>query len=370
METFFASPERSDEKDLKQQIRQSTSNDILKTMVETVDGMLAVLNANRQIVFANRNLLDSLDIENPETALGLRPGEALGCMHAKDMSGGCGTGKFCRSCGAAVAIVTSQQESRTSEQKCVITLKRKDEETDKAFLIKAVPFKLDGTPLTLLFINDITAAERSMALQRMFLHDIANISNALAAWASMLERGVELNNKDLNKLAARLNSEIMAQRALAQTNEDEYRPQKKRVSCRELFSDTIDVASKHIFMRDKEIEFNSPDIEVHTDPPLLQRILLNMLLNALEASEDEGADIKAWVEQEDDKVVFNVWNQKHIPEDVALRVFQYFFSTKGGTGRGLGTYSMKFFGEKVLGGKVGFESSEEKGTRFFLKLPQ
>jgi sensor histidine kinase regulating citrate/malate metabolism len=37
-------------------------------------------------------------------------------------------------------------------------------------------------------------------------------------------------------------------------------------------------------------------------------------------------------------------------------------------GRGIGTYSMKLFGEKYLKGKVWFTSSAENGTSFFFEL--
>ncbi|MHC4874743.1 MAG: ATP-binding protein [Planctomycetota bacterium] len=56
-------------------------------------------------------------------------------------------------------------------------------------------------------------------------------------------------------------------------------------------------------------------------------------------------------------------------EDVKLRVFQRNFSTKADNGRGLGTFSMKLFGEKFLGGSVTFVSTEEEGTVFKLTLP-
>jgi signal transduction histidine kinase len=44
-------------------------------------------------------------------------------------------------------------------------------------------------------------------------------------------------------------------------------------------------------------------------------------------------------------------------------VFQRSFSTKG-TGRGLGTYSIKLLTERYLGGRVWFESAEGHGTTF------
>jgi sensor histidine kinase regulating citrate/malate metabolism len=49
-------------------------------------------------------------------------------------------------------------------------------------------------------------------------------------------------------------------------------------------------------------------------------------------------------------------------------MFQRNFSTKDGMGRGLGTYSMKFLGEEILGGRVSFTSDPENGTTFSLRL--
>ncbi|RJR33419.1 MAG: ATP-binding protein [Desulfobacteraceae bacterium] len=67
--------------------------------------------------------------------------------------------------------------------------------------------------------------------------------------------------------------------------------------------------------------------------------------------------------------IFNVWNRQAIPPRVALRIFQRNFTTKEEAGRGLGTYSMKFFGEKILGGQVSFTTSAESGTVFKFSLP-
>ena len=53
-----------------------------------------------------------------------------------------------------------------------------------------------------------------------------------------------------------------------------------------------------------------------------------------------------------------------------MRIFQRYYSTKGEPGRGLGTYSMKLFGEQYLGGEVRFDTSESEGTVFSLRLPR
>ena len=51
-----------------------------------------------------------------------------------------------------------------------------------------------------------------------------------------------------------------------------------------------------------------------------------------------------------------------------LQVFQRSFSTKG-SGRGLGTYSMRLLTEHYLRGSVGFTSSAAEGTTFFASYP-
>lgn len=65
--------------------------------------------------------------------------------------------------------------------------------------------------------------------------------------------------------------------------------------------------------------------------------------------------------------VFSVWNDGFIQPEVQRRIFQRDFTTKDQPGRGIGTFSMKLLGEDLLGGRVTFTSSVEKGTvfRFF-----
>jgi sensor histidine kinase regulating citrate/malate metabolism len=93
-----------------------------------------------------------------------------------------------------------------------------------------------------------------------------------------------------------------------------------------------------------------------------------MITNALEATAEEGI-VKVWLEQKDGLLSFCMWNRQVIPPHIALRVFQRNFSTKEGAGRGIGTYSMKLFGEKILGGQVSFTTSPEEGTVFRFSLP-
>jgi signal transduction histidine kinase len=109
------------------------------------------------------------------------------------------------------------------------------------------------------------------------------------------------------------------------------------------------------------------DFTFKTDSALLKRILLNMAKNAAEATPENGF-IKILCSRKPGKALFSVNNPGVISDDIRSQIFQRSFSTKG-NGRGLGTYSMKLFGENYLKGKVYFRSNEKQGTTFIIELP-
>jgi signal transduction histidine kinase len=93
----------------------------------------------------------------------------------------------------------------------------------------------------------------------------------------------------------------------------------------------------------------------------------NLTKNASEAS-TPGQDIRLHCGLSGGRAVFSVHNEAVMPESIQRQIFQRSFSTKG-EGRGLGTYSVKLFGERYLGGQVSFHSAAGHGTVFLLSLP-
>ena len=124
----------------------------------------------------------------------------------------------------------------------------------------------------------------------------------------------------------------------------------------------------HEVNADKKISINpsSESVSVKTDLVLLRRILGNMTKNAIEASFPNSPITLACFKNED-KIRFSVHNLNFMPRDIQLQLFNRSYTTKG-VGRGIGTYSMKLFGEKYLKGKVWFESNETTGTFFYLEI--
>ena len=118
--------------------------------------------------------------------------------------------------------------------------------------------------------------------------------------------------------------------------------------------------------KNRLISVGSDDIEIETDKTLLQRVLINLFKNSLEATQ-KGGNVYCGVEEAEGKIIFFVKNNSFLPEDVQMKIFQRSFSTKG-TGRGVGTYSIRLLTENYLKGKVLFSSSEAEGTVFKIEL--
>lgn len=372
MQTHFAPAERTSPQELDLEINAVSNNPILTTMLQSVGGLLVILDENRQIVALNDSFLEILGIKDSSTAFGLRPGEAVHCIHARENAGGCGTSRYCSNCGAVIAIVTALEQDVPVEQTCSITTSRKGHKADFFFSVKAYPIMLNNMQFVLLFMQDITSDQQRTALERTFFHDVGNMLQVLVGSSELL---VSQDNSSLSKIihqaALRLQDEIAIQRCLSQTRSITYQPIWKTISSTEIIENLQHFFKNHPLTRDRHLDFslctNNP-IHFTTDHSLLWRILYNMLINALEAS-DEGQKVKIWFEKSENFLTFKVKNMGVIAEKTAIRIFERNFTTKGHNGRGLGTYSMKYFGEEILKGKVSFTSTEIDGTIFFYKIP-
>lgn len=374
VDSYFAPAERVSGEQLQREVLLAR-NPVVDSLLESVAGLLAVLNEQRQILAVNTALLERLGVTEADAVLGLRPGEAVQCIHATEMPGGCGTSRFCSTCNAAIAIVTSLATDSPVERECAITAQRNGKPADVYFQVRCCPIRVEGQRFLLLFLRDITAEQQRAALERVFFHDVGNLLGGLLFKSLLLKRrSSEPDERELasrvEQLASRLAKEIEVQRALSQE------PQ----ACQLTFQDVTlvrvirelqETFANHPVSEGKTLSIAEPllALQVHTDLALLHRVLTNIVTNALEATEP-GGTVRLWVEAASDGATFCVWNRQPIPEEPARRVFQRNFSTKSGRGRGLGTYAMRLLGETYLCGRVTFTTSESEGTIFRFWLPR
>jgi signal transduction histidine kinase len=372
MDTYFASPERADGKQFTAHIDSVTGNPVMTGLLHSISGLLAILNEQRQTVALNDSFMKMLGIDNPAEILGLRLGEVLQCVHAGEELAGCGTTKFCSTCGAAIAMVSSLSQEESVERMCALTANKAGTEIDMAFLVRSTPIRIDAKRFLLLFLQDITVQQQRAALERTFFHDIRNMLGGIVGAGALLSSD-EYNPvfvEMIQQSSQRLLKEVEIQQCLFQGDQFSYHPELLVTTPRVVFKELQSFFTNHPVARAKKIAYSPSELTVpfKTDISLLLRVLCNMVTNALEATAHDG-QVKVWFERSPVSVSFCVWNDAVIEENTALRLFQRNFTTKNEAGRGIGTYSMKLFGEKILGGQVSFTSRADEGTTFKITLP-
>lgn len=373
LRSCFAPAGRAAEQVLLHETTLVAGSQLVKTLLDAMPDFLLVLNEQRQIVAVNQRLLAAFGIEKPEQLLGMRPGEALGCVHVPDGPDGCGTARNCSVCGAVLAILASQESGLPQQRECHLALGSNGCHALDLDVL-ATPVTLEGQQFTVLALRDISDEKRRYVMERVFFHDILNNAGGIRGLAALLAdcrrpEPVEQEYKELLVgLADNLIEEISHQRSLMEAERGTYQPRWSEVNLGELLQDIRQLYCNHDRASGREIRIDQlPECTMITDRPLLRRIVGNMVLNALEACK-KGDLVELWGHCQSGRVRISVTNPGEMPLEVQLQLFKRSFSTKQKEGRGLGTYSMKLFGERYLGGVVDFISNNGM-TTFFVELP-
>lgn len=119
----------------------------------------------------------------------------------------------------------------------------------------------------------------------------------------------------------------------------------------------------------KQLDYTLPVIRL--DANLLKQILLNIIMNALQAMENDGGKLlveTAAVETKNVSFLISD-NGPGIPPETINRIFDRYFTTKKpGEGTGLGLYVTKSLVEN-MGGSIDVKSRIGGGTSFTVTLP-
>jgi hypothetical protein len=372
--TYFAPAERAPVQQVKELSKFVQHHPLFQAILDSIDGYLMILNPERQVLAMNNQLIKDLKIQQPKCLIGQRPGEILGCIHAIQGPGGCGTSEACKNCGAVISIVDSQKTGQTAVNECLATVKHGEITESHEFSVRSTPVKIGEHTFTVIVFHDISGEKRREVLERTFFHDILNTVGGLMGWSSLFISYTNSTNpqevaEHILSLSQRLKQEIEDQRRLVQAENGTLAIKLEGVSVQQIFKTIQSVFEAHQVAKGRKLLLQEVDPKetLVTDTSILARILTNMIKNAFEASQD-GDIVKIWYERTDRKGTFYVQNPGVMPPDVQLQMFKRSFSTKGEKGRGIGTYSMKLFGERYLNGQVDFESSPDKGTVFYFQL--
>lgn len=375
IETHFAPAARSAPGELARRLEVLANNPVTDALLQTVGGLLAILDRNRQILAVNHAFLASLGYADAAQVLGLRPGEAIRCVHAHEPPHGCGTTVHCATCGAVLAIMSALAEDSPQERLCVAEVAAGTGTRDLVLRVRACPVDLGGERILLLFLQDAGQEQRRAALEEVFFHDLGNVLQGLAVAADLLQE--ETDEAERTELAGRigrlvdhLGREVHLQRLLHVDDVERLELTLADVPVPMVLDELRRVFRHHPSARGKTLAIGGGDQQatVRTDLWLLVRVLVNLVVNALEATEP-GGRVEVRADCGAARVDFQVRNPAAIPREIQPRIFQKNFSTKAGPGHGLGAWSARLFTERLLGGELTFTSTDRAGTAFRVSLP-
>lgn len=340
------------------------------TFLDAIPEIYLIVDKNRKIVFANKSTREFLKEKYPEVLNGKMPGDLLSCRQAAESDYGCGTTEVCTTCGALKSIKSSLGGTKAVNE-CRIEQAQSGTALD--LRVWATPYVFEGDNYSILALADISDEKRRQALERMFFHDIINTAGGLRGLAEVLIYSPDEADQFspmIYDLSERLIDEINAQRILTSAENHELQPEIQNVNTISILKEVTMTFSRTNIAKGKNVQVDSGacDKSIKTDKTLLRRVLLNMLKNAIEAS-PINSTVTFGCEDKEEYIEFWVHNPTVISRENQLQIFKRSFSTKG-SGRGLGTYSMKLLSERYLKGSVKFVSNNEVGTIFSATYPK
>lgn len=148
-------------------------------------------------------------------------------------------------------------------------------------------------------------------------------------------------------------------------------------SPKEIIEKTLDLIDYKIKKHQIEVKkFCEPDLTLKSSNNLFEQVVFNILLNGIDAIEDKKISnpnhlgiISIDVRRSGPDLLISIGdNGPGIPVELQHKIFDPFFTSKDiGKGTGLGLYvSYKIIHD--LGGELSFETDEQSGTTFIVKL--
>jgi signal transduction histidine kinase len=213
------------------------------------------------------------------------------------------------------------------------------------------------------------------SMSRGFAHDLSNLLTVVSNNAEILEEELTIGALDL----AQTREDLIAIRTSAHAA---VRLTRRLLDSRDSTGDTLDRFELSEFLAEQALLVSrlAPGVDVQLESvpraalfsgrrEVLEQVILNLCLNAVQAMQSEGrivircvvAETEAWIDVVDDG--------PGIPHHILPRIFEPRFTTRreaGGTGLGL---SMVREGIESHGGSIQVDSTPGEGTCFRVRLP-
>jgi two-component system nitrogen regulation sensor histidine kinase NtrY len=145
----------------------------------------------------------------------------------------------------------------------------------------------------------------------------------------------------------------------------------KKVFVRDIFENLLQLMQPTLEQKNIEIEtiLKDPDLSLDADTNLLEQVLINLVVNAIEAVKEKSDSrivLSAYLSNNRKPVIKVADNGSGMPAEIIDKIFVPFFSTKkSGSGIGLSLCKQIMMLHK---GNIQVQSVEGEGTAFFLQF--
>ncbi len=252
------------------------------------------------------------------------------------------------------------------------------------FLIASSIFEIEDETFKLIILQNIedtlnkNESEAWKKLLSVMTHEIMNSIAPISSLAETLQSKVELSIQDSNEHPLDMNDLDIGIESIKKRSEGllkfakTYRSLNKitklnlsTIQVKALFSNIKTLMLPSLNGKNISLIFENenPSLEIEIDTYLIEQVLINLILNAVEACKDiENPKIilKAQKTIEGQPVLKIIDNGKGIPDEIIENIFVPFFTTKK-TGSGIGLSLCKQI-MMLHKGKILIKSIENKGT--------
>ena len=225
----------------------------------------------------------------------------------------------------------------------------------------------------------------SSALSRKVIHEVTNPLNIIKNYLKIL--GIKMSEQDMAHDEIRIINEEIDRIALLIRELSGFSKQKiskkEPVDVNGLLSDIVKITREHL-LKDFTINLHldlEPSLpKIKTEKNDLKQVIINLFQNAIEAMVGGGdlyiqtrrisTSLERHLEKDEAGYVEIIIrdNGIGIPDEIKTRIFDPFFSSKGGNHSGLGL-SIVHNIIKAVNGTITCESNKKKGTVFKIELP-
>ncbi|MBU0732635.1 MAG: hybrid sensor histidine kinase/response regulator [Proteobacteria bacterium] len=233
--------------------------------------------------------------------------------------------------------------------------------------------------------KELVDAERLAAVGQTvagLAHAIKNVAGGLTGGAFVLEKGIDLDNKQyllqgwemVKGNVGRIKNMALDLLNYSKAQAPDYQLCDPNQPVRDVFDLMLPSAREYGVAIEKDLTNGMS--EVWLDPEGIHRCLLNLVTNGIDACTDisfshkQGKVVLRSMKTEGWAVEYQVVDDGcGMDQETKAKIFQSFFSTKGSRGTGLGLMITKKIIEEH-GGFIGCESERGKGTKFIIRLPK